>query len=75
MNHRVLAKLIPIFMEFQQFILKTAGNCENYGTINNFGHNLGQYPELEDKRVWYGTVMIQLTFNSPKFSPFEKMST
>ena len=74
-DHRVLTNLILFFKKFRQIILKTAGNCENYGLINNFIHDLGQCLELEDNRVWYGTVMILQTLYSPELSQFEKIST
>ena len=74
MNLRGLTKLILLFKEFRQIFHKTAGNCENFGIVNNFGHNSGQCPELVDKRVWYGTVIIQGTFYSSKSSQFETIS-
>ena len=74
MNHRVLIKLIPIFKEFKQWILKTACSCENYAIINIFHHNSGKCPDFVDTKVWYGSVVIQQTLYSSEFSRFEKIS-
>ena len=71
MNHRVQTKLIRHIKNFKQLVLKTTGNCENFGIIYMSGRYLGRIA----LNLWLqSTVIIPWTLYSPKVSQFEIIS-